>query len=65
MKAGDLVRLPPDGFFWWSQKVGIITRVDQAYYSRRGTGGWIAYIFVDGNTTKFSLDHLELISESR
>lgn len=67
MKVGDLVKLPVDDHYWWSEKVGLV--IGYGY----GDGdddpnnpNWnVLHIIVGDKYTRFGDNFVELVSESR
>ena len=60
MKAGDLVKCPPDNYYWWGGKIGLVIEVVP-----EGCFNFVK-LLVDGDSyTSFSENFLELVSEGK
>lgn len=66
MKVGDLVKCPEEDRYWWSGRVGLV--VGYGYGEQEGDerDRSVLHILIDGDKhTRFGVDHVELVSESR
>ena len=66
MKVGDLVRLPGNGYdyrYWWADQIGLIVGIEDEHQKPEYRTARI--IVAPGRYTKFGMNFLELISESR
>ncbi len=66
MKVGDLVKLPKESQYWWSERVGLVIGYGYGDQESDDQDESALHILVDGNKhTRFGANFVELVSESR